>query len=442
MFIIDHLQKLRRWLTLVAVLAISLGAGVLIVETLPPRTVVMATGAKGGANYELGLRYQEVLARAGVKLQLQATTGSMENLALLRDPRSGVQVGFLQGGTTSKKETPNVESLGTIFYEPLWIFIRSDIGTNAQALRGRRVSIGPQGSGGRALALDLAKRTKVDTIVSEFLDLPPSAAADKLIAGEIDAAFILTGWDSPIVQRLLDAKGIDVASFQRADAMVAVYPFLNKLLLPAGVVDLLANRPPADVVLLAPKASLAVRADLHPAVQHLLLSAAVQIHSQPGIFQRAGQFPAAESIDLPLSGEAQRFYKSGRPYLEEHLPFWIASLVERVLVVFLPIVILIYPAFKYLPQIYDWLMQMKILKLYDEMRSIESEIDGQAPAGEVTALQTKLDELDKRANSLRLPTNYTSMLYTLRSHLNLVRARIDRPDKSSLIPKGGLPLRD
>src|SRR5262249_13613121 len=156
-------------------------------------------------------------------------------------------------------------------------------------------------------------------------------------------------------------------------------PFLNKLVLPAGVVDFLANRPPADVPLLAPKASLAVRADLHPAVQHLLLSAAVQIHSQPGIFQRAGQFPAAEAIDLPLSDEAQRFYKSGKPFLEEHLPFWVATLVERLLVVFLPIAVLFYPAFKFLPRAYDWLMQSKIMRLYDEMRSIESEINAQGP---------------------------------------------------------------
>jgi len=196
------------------------------------------------------------------------------------------------------------------------------------------------------------------------------------------------------------------------------------LVLPAGIADLLANRPPEDVALLAPKASLAVRADLHPAVQHLLLTAAVQIHSQPGIFQRSGQFPAAEAIDLPLSDEAQRFYKSGRPFLEEHLPFWVATLVERFLVVFLPIAILIYPVFRFLPKMYDWLMQSRIMRLYDEMRSIEDEMNAQAPGGDTADLNKKLDQLDERANSLRLPNNYSSMLYTLRSHLNLVRARL------------------
>jgi TRAP-type uncharacterized transport system substrate-binding protein len=423
-FTADHMDRYWRWFGFAAGGLILLGAAAVVIDTLPPRRVVMATGAEGGANHELGIRYREILAKAGVKLELLPTTGGLENLARLRDPRSGVGVGFVQGGTTSKKESPDLESLGTIFYEPLWLFFRSEIGNGIQALRGRRVSIGPEGSGGRALALDLAKRTKLDSIVGELLDLPPTTAAEKLIAGEIDAAFIVTGWDSPVVQRLINAKGIEIGSYQRADAIVAFYPFLSKLTLPVGVVDMLENRPPSDVVLLAPKASLAVRADLHPAVQHLLLSAAVEIHSQPGIFQRAGQFPAAESIDLPLSDEAQRFYKSGRPFFEKHLPFWIATLVEKVLVVFVPLAVLLYPAFKFLPQAYDWLMRSKILRLYDEMRSIESEIESAGLDRNRDAINAKLDQLHQRANQLRLPTTYASALYTLRSHLNIVRARL------------------
>lgn len=406
---------------------ILLGAGVFIIETLPPRTIVMATGAEGGANYELGVRYREILVQAGVNLQLLPTSGGLENLARLRDPKSGVGVGFIQGGTTSKKESPDLESLGTVFYEPLWLFYRSEIGGGIQALRGRRLSIGPEGSGGRALALELIKRTKIDSIIGELLGFAPQVAAEKLIAGDIDAAFIVTAWDSPVVQRLITAKGIEVASFPRADAYVALYPFLNKLTLPTGVGDLAMNRPPADVVLLAPKASLAVRADLHPAIQYLLLNAAVQVHSQPGIFQKAGQFPAAESIDLPVSGEAQRFYKTGRPFLQEHLPFWIATLVEKILVVFVPMAALLYPMFKFLPQIYDWIMQLKIRRLYDEMRLIESEMGAEGYGHDADVMIAKLDRLDERANRLRLPRVYASMLYTMRMHINLVRSRLASP---------------
>jgi len=258
----------------------------------------MATGAEGGANYEWGIRYRETLARSGVNLRLQPTAGSVENVRRLRDPQSGVSVGFIQSGTATSKELPELESLGTIFYEPLWLFRRAEIGEGAEGLRGRRLSIGAEESGGRSLALRILSRTKVDSIIGELSGFAPQVAAEKLIAGEIDAAFIVTGWESPLVQSLLNSKGIETNSYLRADAFVAIYPFLHKLVLPAGVVDLLTNRPPADVVLLASKASLAVRADLHPALQYLLLDAAVQIHSQPGIFQKAGQFPAAESIDF------------------------------------------------------------------------------------------------------------------------------------------------
>jgi TRAP-type uncharacterized transport system substrate-binding protein len=313
------------WAYIAGVIAILLIASGFIVQTLPPRTIVMAAGPEGSADYQFGARYREILAQSGVTLRLLSTTGGLENVARLRDSKSGVGVGFIQGGTTTRKVSPELESLGTVFYEPLWLFYRSGIGEGMQALRGRRVSIGPEGSGSRALALELIKTTKIDSIIGEFVGFTAQEAAERLIAADIDAAFVVTAWDSPIVQRLISAKGIEVASWPRADAYLALYPFLNKLVLPAGVVDLLANRPPTDVVLLAPKASLAVRADLHPTIQHLLLSAAIQVHSQPGIFQKAGQFPAAESIDIPLSQEAQRFYKSGRPFLQERLPFWIAN---------------------------------------------------------------------------------------------------------------------
>ena len=401
--------------------AILLAAGLLIFATLPPRTVTMATGAPGGANHELGLRYQEVLARSGIRLRLVNTTGGLDNLARLRDRRSGVQIGFIQGGTTTKQESPQVESLGTIFFEPLWLFYRSEIGHDIQAFRGRRVSIGPEGSAGRALALEILKRTKIDAVVGKLLSFPPQEAADKLIAGDIDIAFIVSGWDSPAVRQLIEAEKIALVTVPRPDAFIALYPFLNKVVLPAGVADLATNRPPADVTLLAPKASLAVRSDLSSAIQYLLLNAAAEIHSPPGIFQKAGQFPAAESIDLPLSEEAQRFYKSGRPVLQAYLPFWMAALVERFLVVFVPALVLLYPAFRFLPQAYDWLMRSKILRLYDELKSIEREL---ASGGGRDQLNARLDRLYQSASELKLPAQYAIMQYTLRSHLDIVRDRI------------------
>ena len=421
----DHLQRFRPYFAIMGAVVLLLAAGVYVVETLPPHKIVMATGAQGGAYHELGIRYREILAQAGVEVHLLTTPGAIENLTRLRDPRSGVDIGFIQGGTTTQKESPGVESLGTLFYEPLWFFTRISGSrtylSRTEGLSGRRLSIGPEGSGTRYLMLQLLERNK---IVAELFGFTPDVAAEKLIAGDIDAVFIVATWGSPVVQQLITAQGIELRSFPRADAYIQLYPFLTKVIVQEGVGDLATNRPPSDVVLVAPKASLAVRADLHPAIQYLLLNAAVEIHSGPGLFRKAGQFPAAESIDIPLSDAAQRFYKSGQPFLHNYLPFWIAELVARVLVVFVPLALVLYPFFKLLPRAYDWIMRSKIMPLYDELRSIEREMEAQGPGHAADAIVARLDQLDQRANRLRLPTAYASAVYTLRSYIDLVRQRL------------------
>ena len=298
--IITFLQKHWRQISLLAALALILAGAVFINATLPPRTIAMATGPKGGANYELGERYREILAKSGVTLELRPTSGSVENLRLLHDSTSGVSAAFVQGGVGAKAEFPGVESFGVIAYEPLWLFYRGETGAKLQWLAGRRISIGPEGSGTRALALDILTTTRLNSVVGETFDYAPQVAAEKLVAGEIDAAFFVTSWESPVVQTLLKAKGIELGDFTRAHAFVALYPFLNKLTLPAGVVDLLSNRPPADVTMVAPMASLAVRSDLNSALQFLLLTAATAIHSGPGIFQKAGEFPGGRVDRFPL----------------------------------------------------------------------------------------------------------------------------------------------
>jgi TRAP-type uncharacterized transport system substrate-binding protein len=421
----SFLQRYWPYFSPAAILAILLAAGTYIVATLPPRTIVMATGPEGGSSYELGGRYREILARSGVDLKLLPTSGSLENLRLLRDPKSGVSVGLLQDGLADGAQTSGVEALGTVGYEPLWLFHRSGIGGTLGALAGRRVSIGPEGSGGRAFALDVLKRTKTEGTVGELLGFPPQVAAEKLIDGDIDAAFIVTGWNSPAVQSLINAKGVELTSFERADAMVALYPFLTKVKLPRGIFDLANDRPPADIQLLASKSILAVRADLHSALQYLLLTAATEIHSRSGILQKAEQFPIAESVDLPLSAEAERFHRSGRPFLQEQLPFWIAVLIGKALFVLVPLAAVAYPIFRFLPTLYDWMMRSRIDSLYGEMRSVENTMEDQAHDLDAPAMMARIDDLEQRAIHLRLPTSYDSSLYTARLHIGLLRSHLD-----------------
>jgi len=416
----------RYWplFSVAVILTLLVTAGAFVVATLPPRTITMATGPKGGANYQLGDRYREFLAKSGVELKLMPTAGSIENLELLRDPKSGVSVALVQGGDASGAETSGVESLGTVGYQPLWLFHRSEIEGNLRGLVGQRVSIGPEGSGARAFALKVLKRTKTEGTIGELLGYTPQVAAEKLIAGDIDAAFIVTGWDSPAVQSLINAKGVELASFPRADALVVLYPFLIKLSLPRGIFDISADRPASDIMLVGSRSVLAVRADMHPALQYLLLTAATEIHSQSGIFQKAGQFPTAESFDLPLSAEAERFHKSGRPFLQEELPFWFAVLIGRGLFVLIPLAAIAFPIFKFLPMMFDWIMRLRIQRFYREMRSIENAMEEKSQQLDASAMTAKIDKLEQRAIRTRLPDAYDSSLYTMRIHIGLLRLHL------------------
>jgi TRAP-type uncharacterized transport system substrate-binding protein len=421
----------RHWavLAIALVVATVTSAVLLVLQTMPPRSIAMATGPEGGAYEAIGKRYQAILARAGVHLRLVPTSGALQNLALLRDPHSGVSVALLQGGITSEADASEIASLGTVFYEPLWLFHRSELRTQGlEGLRGRKISIGLEGGASRALYLELLKRGGIDGNSVELLGYSPEDAKDKLLAGEIDAALMVLSSESPVVQQLLADERVELESFPDTDAYAALYPFLNKVMVPAGVGDLTKHRPSANITLLAPKASLVVRSDTHSAIQYLLLNTARQIHSVSGIFRRPGEFPAAEATDVPLSDEAAQFYKAGRPFLQNYLPFWMASLAARLLVLLIPIVGVIYPLLRFVPALYGWSMRRKISRFHEELRFLEDE-----PEDAASAL-TRLDRIEQQAKLLRLPTAYASMQYMLRHHIDLVRERLmvrrDKPASS------------
>jgi hypothetical protein len=231
------------------------------------------------------------------------------------------------------------------------------------------------------------------------------------------------------VQRLLHAPGITLASFSRADALIALVPVLNKRVLPAGVADLARNTPPTDVVLVAPKASLVVRRDLHTALQYLLLDAAAEIHSTPSMFHRAGEFPALEALDLPLASQAQQFHQQGLPFLQRHLPFWLAVLTERVAIVLLPLVGILFPLLRGLPALAAWYVQRRLAQYYSELKLLELEVE--APAAQATNPDfiRRLDELEARVSHLRVLEGFAAPVYALRHHIRLVRERLERPQE-------------
>jgi TRAP-type uncharacterized transport system substrate-binding protein len=399
------------------------GIGWAVRGAQPPRVVVIATGPDAGSYAMYGARYRELLARHGVQVRLRPTAGDVENLALLRDPTSGVSVAFLQAGTTSPQESPQLSSLGALFLQQVWVFRRGE--PEGRVFPGPRVSIGPEGSGTRAMMKKLLALLGAEPGAFSLLPLPSDRAAEELQAGRIDGMALVATWDSPLVRRLIAAPGVSLVSFLRADAYVALEPSLQKLVLPMGVGDLARNLPPRDVSLLATKASLVVRQDLNAAVQYLLLDAASEIHGGPGIFQQAGQFPAAEGVDVPLGEEARRFYRSGRPLLHRHLPYWMAVLAERLLLVVVPFIGIAVPLLRGTPAIYRVVVQRRIVRLYGELKLIESEIEARPPGSDNTDLERRAEDLEHRTSSVRVPLTFARWIYTLKQHIRLVRARLE-----------------
>jgi TRAP transporter TAXI family solute receptor len=403
---------------------------------LPPKIVTMSTGT-AGSDYDLYARqYQAILKRSGVQLRLVPSAGSVENLRRLNDPREGVAIAFVQGGLTSEVQSPELESLGTMFYQPFWLFARRELSmARPEDVRGKRMAIGPEGSGTRILAKKFLELNGIDESLLQLLPLPAAEAGEALSHGEIDGAAMVNSWDSDIVRRLLDSADINLVGAPRADAYAALDPYFTKLILPTGVGNLATNRPPSDVPLVAVEASLIVRKDLHPAVQYLLLEAATEVHGAGGLFRKAGQFPAPERVDLPISKDARQYYKSGPPFLQRYLPYGIAVLASRLLLLLIPVIGVAYPLLRTAPALYGWSMRRRIFRLYGELKYIEVELDarGSHPAENLLA---QLQRLEERANHLQVPFAFAHFLYQLRNHIALVRARIEAAVARPAQPSG------
>ena len=417
--------RLVALLGLVAAIALSVWLAFAVLRSVQQRTVVMAVYPEGSLNTELVKRYQQVLARNGLVVKLEPSAGAVESLGDLRDPESGVSVALVPGGITTKQGSPELVSLGTVLYEPLWIFSRGRLPHGHRQLRGGRISIGPEGSSSRALSLELFGRAGwIDQKSTTLLGLPPAESAQALIRGDIDTAIFVDGWESPIVQRLLRTNGVNLESIPRADALVRIYPYLNKLVLPAGTIDLVEPRPPTDMILIGPKSSLVVRNDLHAIIQYRLLEAAVEIHSTPSMFRTAGQFPAPESVDLPLSTYARDFYKTGSPFFVRHLPVWLAVLLEQPLVWLIPLLVILFPLFRFAPAVYDWVERRRIYRLYSELKRLEDEMFYTAERADHKNLIEQLNRLEDRASHLSVPSAFKPLVYALRLHIDMVRRQI------------------
>ena len=388
----------------------------------PPKHIVIATGMKEGAYYAYGKAYSDIFAREGVTLEVKSTAGSVENIKLLEAESGAVDITFLQGGTGTLATSDNLLSLGSLYFEPLWFFYREETEVDLPPnLKGKRIAVGGEGSGTRVLVMKLLEFNGLASPPTVIVSAGGEKAAKMLLAGEVDAASLVTSHRSSVVQMLLRSKNVRLLSANRAEAYTTRLRFLHRVTLPEGVIDMRQNIPSEDIALLAPAAQLVIRKDFHPALIDLVLQAATEIHSAGGLFERPDEFPSPKYLDFPLSKEAQRFYKSGPPFLRRHLPFWAATLVDRLKIMLLPFVALLFPLFKLMPPIYRWRMRSRIYRWYAELEAVDPRIHKNYAVEQTDEYLAELDRIEDMVSSVSVPLSFSEELYDLRLHIEMLR---------------------
>jgi len=393
------------------------------VQPAPPRHIVIATGQPEGSYYHFGQKYRQLLARDGIDLELRVTAGAVENLQLVE--AGEVDVAFLQGGLGTLAQSKDLISLGSLYYEPIWIFYRADLPIKRYSdIKGLRVDIGGEKTGTRVVAQQILDRIGVTPKDVTITNFGGQRAAEMLLKGQVDLAFMVYGYQAPVVQMLLRADGVRVWSSKRAEAFFRHYRYMTIVKLPEGFVDLAANIPPQDVTLLAATTQLVARSDLHPALIDVLLLAAEEIHGTGGVFEDPGEFPAPKQLDFKLSKETQRFYKSGPTFLRRYLPFWLATFVDRMKILLLPLVALLLPFFKVMPALYRWRVRSKIYRWYRELEELDPEIQrGKMPARMEEYIE-RLNRIENQVSQISVPLAHRQQLYDLRVHIDLLRMKL------------------
>lgn len=411
------------------VLGLCFGAYWLI-DPSPPKHVVMSTGQDNSAYEQFGKKYAAALARQGITVELRASPGSLENLKRLQDENSGVDIAFVQSGSTEQAEAERqgLVSLGSLFTEPVWIFLRGQKKVSELSqLKGLRINVGQAGTGVPQLFKSLLEANHVDPTALRLSALDNTPATVELLAGRIDGVVFSSAPDAPLIQMLLLTPGIQLMDFPQAEAYTRRFSFLSHVVLPRGIVDLGKNLPARDIHLIAPTATLVAREDLHPALVDLFVQAAAGIHGGTGWFNMQKAFPTASYTEIPVARDAERYYRNGPSFMERYLPFWLANFLSRMWVVIIAVGALAVPLSRIVPPLYVWKVRSRVYRWYGTLRAVEQAVEDVPPLQRPKVYQEqlqRLDDIEEKANHVSIPLSFAEELYGLRSHINLVRKRI------------------
>jgi TRAP-type uncharacterized transport system substrate-binding protein len=391
----------------------------------PPSKISMATAFKGSSFEYYGRRYREIFARSNVDLELRATSGAVENLQLLQDPKSGIQISFMLGGISNGKHAPGSWSLGTVYNNPFWIFYSSNVlFDRLSQLEGKRIAVGPVGSGTRASAEQILGKGGVNSETATFLPYAGSAAVEALNDGKVDAVWIIGTPDGAAVKSLLENPNVRIMSLPMAEAFTRIFPELARLVLPQGVIDIARNIPPNDVQLIGSTTKVLVRSDLHPEIVQLLLQTMVEVHGGSNIFQRTGEFPNSTDVEYPVAPAAIDFYKNGPSFMQRHLPLWLSVHAQRAIAVLVTAIALGLPLFRFLPMAYNWITRRRLFYWYGQLKDLEASFDFSLTDKNLAEKQAEIERIEEAVSHIRFPLTFSDQLYNLRSHIDIVRRKI------------------
>lgn len=395
----------------------------------PPKTIEMATGFPTGLYYHFGERLKISLAKEGVTLDLRSTGGTIDNLALLNDPSSGVDFAMVQGGVADISRYPNLVSIAGMFYEPVWIWYRepafkADGGRLSvlSQLKGKRVAIGNIGSGTLALSSALLQASGIteEQLLAE--KLKPDQALEKLKSGELDAVFIVAAAEAPILEKFYTIPGIRLMSFEQADAYARNLPYLSKVNIPRGVISIENDLPRQDIQVLAPTATLVGHADISPALVTLLLGETYDILKSYSRLQKPGEFPSSAGLDFPLHVDAEIYLKDGPSLLHRYLPFWTAVWVGRFAKIVIPLLVILIPLFTYIPAAKNLTLRLKLSQVYEELKILEKN----ASNPDLREKNFKeLAAIEKRVAHMKVARLDAKELYDLKGHVDETRHRLN-----------------
>jgi TRAP transporter TAXI family solute receptor len=411
-------------------LLLTIGIGWLaftMIRPAPPDTLVIAGGQEGSSFENNAKKYAELIAKHGIKVKVLTTDGSEENLDLLQKENGTVDVGFVQAGLVDEDETHGIMSLGTMYVQPFMVFYRGrgDIDHLAE-LKGKKIAIGPEGSGTNTLSLKLLKENSMTATDVTLLEIDGDDAIDAFRKKKVDAIFTTSELTrTQTMRELMRLPDAHLMNFLQADGYLRHLPYLSRLTAPKGSFDLGMDIPKQDIQLIGTPVELIARSNLHPAISDLLLEAAHKVHGKPGMFRKPKEFSDAVEHIIPLSEEASRYYTSGSPLEYRRLPFWLASLVDRILIVLVPSLIVLIPLSRAIPPLYRWRIRSRIYRWYGILIRIERQMQLNQTPEQLEELHHRLVEVENSVDNLHLPIAFADQLYVLREHINMVRMRFD-----------------